>query len=106
MQRCSTTQTRVSFCGEDAGRPVEAVCFAAMGLRYLSMRPASIGPVKRILREISLAELRSVIDSEIRDGRQSVRDAVIDYLSSKGAHFTSSPAPVAPAGALGEMLDV
>ena len=106
VQRCSTTQTRVSFCGEDAGRPVEAVCFAAMGLRYLSMRPASIGPVKRILREISLAELRSVIDSEIRDGRQSVRDAVIDYLSSKGAHFTSSPAPVAPAGALGEMLDV
>jgi len=106
VQRCSTTGTRVSFCGEDAGRPLEAVCFVAMGLRYLSMRPASIGPVKRLLREISLAELRSVIDGEIRDGRQSVRSAVVDYLKSKGAHFTSSPAPVAPAGALGVKLDV
>jgi signal transduction protein with GAF and PtsI domain len=40
------TDTPLSFCGEDAGRPVEAMCFAAMGLRTLSMRPASIGPVK------------------------------------------------------------
>ncbi len=36
-------------CGEDAGKPIEALCFAAMGLRELSMRPASIGPVKNIL---------------------------------------------------------
>ena len=41
-QRCDETNTPVSFCGEDAGRPVEALCFAAMGLRTLSMRPASI----------------------------------------------------------------
>ena len=38
------TDTPVSFCGEDAGRPIEAMCFAAMGLRSRSMRPASIGP--------------------------------------------------------------
>ena len=29
--------TPVSFCGEDAGRPLEALCFAAMGLRTLSI---------------------------------------------------------------------
>lgn len=106
VQRCSTTNTRVSFCGEDAGRPVEAVCLTAMGLRYLSMRPASIGPVKRLLREINLADLRAVIDRQIRDGNQTVRPAVLEYLQSCNAHFTSSPAPVAPAGALGEKLKV
>jgi phosphotransferase system enzyme I (PtsP) len=47
VERCADTDTPLSFCGEDAGRPIEAVCFAAMGLRTLSMRPASIGPVKR-----------------------------------------------------------
>jgi phosphotransferase system enzyme I (PtsP) len=33
VQRCAETDTPLSFCGEDAGRPIEAVCFAAMGLR-------------------------------------------------------------------------
>jgi phosphotransferase system enzyme I (PtsP) len=44
--RCAETDTPLSFCGEDAGRPVEALAFAAMGIRTLSMRAASIGPVK------------------------------------------------------------
>ena len=105
VHRCEGTGTKLSFCGEDAGRPIEAVCFAAMGLRHLSMRPASIGPVKRLLREINLSELRAVIDSEIRAGKQSVRTAVVEYLKSKDAHFELSPAPVAPAGVLGEKME-
>ena len=52
------TDTPLSFCGEDAGRPVEAACLAAIGLRSLSMRPASIGPVKSILRRTDLVELQ------------------------------------------------
>ena len=87
VQRCAGTGTPISFCGEDAGRPLEAACFAAMGMRHLSMRPASIGPVKRILREIDLAELRAVIDAEIRAGSQSVRDAVTMHLIQAGAHY-------------------
>lgn len=105
VQRCSGTQTKLSFCGEDAGRPIEAVCFAAMGLRNLSMRPASIGPVKRLLREINLADLRGVIDADIRMGKQSVRDSVVTYLRSQDAHFELSPAAVSPAGLLGEKLE-
>ncbi len=85
VHRCDGTNTPVSFCGEDAGRPLEAVCLAAMGLRRLSMRPASIGPVKRLLREINLADLRQVIDGEIRDGQQSVRGAVEAHLTGIGA---------------------
>ena len=102
--RCRGTDTRLSFCGEDAGRPVEAACLAAMGLRHLSMRPASIGPVKRLLREIDMAELRAVMDREIRRGSQSVREAVITWLDAQDAHYIGSPAPVAPAGRLGEKM--
>ncbi|MEM9971563.1 MAG: phosphoenolpyruvate--protein phosphotransferase, partial [Pseudomonadota bacterium] len=36
VARCRETETPLSFCGEDAGRPIEALCFAAMGLRNLS----------------------------------------------------------------------
>ncbi len=78
--RCAETETPVSFCGEDAGRPVEALCFAAMGLRCLSMRPASIGPVKNILLKADLGAVRRVIEAARDAGEQSVRPAVMEYL--------------------------
>jgi len=78
--RCAETGTPVSFCGEDAGRPIEAMCFAAMGLRTLSMRPASVGPVKHLLRRVNLNEARTVIDAARVSGAQSVRPAVIEWL--------------------------
>jgi len=84
VQRCADTGTPLSFCGEDAGRPVEAMCFAAMGFRTLSMRPASIGPVKHLLRRTNLAELREVIDAARGSGAQSVRPAVMEWLHAQG----------------------
>ncbi len=81
--RCDLFETPVSFCGEDAGRPVEALCFAAMGLRNLSMRPASIGPVKHLLRRINLEEARDVINKARASGEQSVRGAVEAWLQGR-----------------------
>jgi phosphotransferase system enzyme I (PtsP) len=83
VYRCATLDTPLSFCGEDAGRPVEAACLAAIGFRTLSMRPASIGPVKSVLRRIDLRELRDVIHAERSVGAQTVRPAVMEYLRGK-----------------------
>ncbi|MEM1065715.1 MAG: phosphoenolpyruvate--protein phosphotransferase [Pseudomonadota bacterium] len=80
--RCAAANCRLSFCGEDAGRPIEAMCFAAMGLRSLSMRPASIGPVKHILRRADLDEAKRVIDAARGSGVQSVRGDVMEWLRS------------------------
>ncbi|MCO8146202.1 phosphoenolpyruvate--protein phosphotransferase [Rhodovulum tesquicola] len=84
VRRCEETGTPLSFCGEDAGRPVEALCFAAIGFRALSMRPASIGPVKHLLRKSDLSEARAVIDAARATGAQSVRPAVMDWLRRRG----------------------
>jgi phosphotransferase system enzyme I (PtsP) len=83
VQRCTNAGTPLSFCGEDAGRPVEALCLAAMGLRMLSMRPASVGPVKSLLRRMDLAEVRGVIDAAMASGAQSVRPQVMDWLADQ-----------------------
>jgi phosphotransferase system enzyme I (PtsP) len=80
VARCTDTGTPLSFCGEDAGRPVEAICLVAMGLRALSMRPASVGPVKHLLRQTNLADLRAVINDARARGEQSVRAAVMAHL--------------------------
>ncbi|MDH3264098.1 MAG: peptidase, partial [Paracoccaceae bacterium] len=83
VARCVAIGTPLSFCGEDAGRPVEAVALAAMGLRTLSMRPASIGPVKHILRRVNLDEAREVIERKRAAGETSTRPALMDWLKSQ-----------------------
>ncbi|MBL4812876.1 MAG: phosphoenolpyruvate--protein phosphotransferase [Rhodobacteraceae bacterium] len=82
--RCSTAGTSVSFCGEDAGRPLEALCFAALGIHVLSMRPASIGPVKHLLRSSNLGEAKAIIDEARAAGAPSVRPALTEWLVGKG----------------------
>ncbi|WP_300062494.1 phosphoenolpyruvate--protein phosphotransferase [uncultured Roseobacter sp.] len=84
VERCNATGTPLSFCGEDAGRPVEAMCLAAIGLKALSMRPASIGPVKSLLRRTNLQEVRKVIADARHRGEMSVRPAVMEWLRTHG----------------------
>jgi phosphotransferase system enzyme I (PtsP) len=82
VRRCDDAGTPLSFCGEDAGRPVEAVALAAMGIRTLSMRPASVGPVKHLIRRCDLREARAVIDAAMAEGLPSVRPALMKFLAS------------------------
>ena len=85
VARCAPFGTKLSFCGEDAGRPVEALALAAIGLRHLSMRPASIGPVKALLRTVDLAAARAVIDKARADGAETARPALMDWLARQSA---------------------
>ena len=82
VARCAASNTPLSFCGEDAGRPIEALALAAMGLRTLSMRPASIGPVKHLILRSDLAGLRAAIETARAKDAQSVRSAVTAFLAS------------------------
>ena len=81
--RCEETSTPLSFCGEDAGKPLEAVCLLAMGIRTLSMRPASIGAVKALIRDINIIELRKVIDQALVSGEQSIRPKVESWIKAQ-----------------------
>jgi len=82
VERCAQTGTRLSFCGEDAGRPLEAMAFAALGFRMLSMRPSAIGPVKAGIRRVDLRAMREIIETAIARGDDSARQALADYLDA------------------------
>ncbi|MEM6486789.1 MAG: phosphoenolpyruvate--protein phosphotransferase [Pseudomonadota bacterium] len=86
-RRCTAAGTPVSYCGEAAGRPIEAVALAAIGFRALSMRPASIGPVKRALRSVSLAEVRGIIDEAAAAGLPSARTLLRDWRDRERLPF-------------------
>lgn len=80
IERCADADTPVSFCGEDAGRPVEALALAGVGLRSLSMRPASIGPVKDLILRSDLSQVTALIDEALGCGRDDVRQRMVSYI--------------------------
>ena len=57
--------TPVTLCGELAGRPISAMALLGLGYRSISMSPASIGPVKAMLVETPLNELKMFLDDNI-----------------------------------------
>ncbi|SIS89662.1 phosphoenolpyruvate--protein phosphotransferase [Phaeovulum vinaykumarii] len=81
VERCDEAGTPLSYCGEDAGRPLEALTFAALGVRALSMRPASIGPVKHLLRRVHLGDLSDEIQAAMDRGVENLRPVVLGCLS-------------------------
>ncbi len=80
VARCAEHGTPLSFCGEDAGRPLEALVLAAIGFRNLSMRPASIGPVKALLRTVNLSEVQALIEAETQRGSLNLRQALEEWM--------------------------
>ncbi|MBN9220116.1 MAG: phosphoenolpyruvate--protein phosphotransferase [Mesorhizobium sp.] len=57
--------TPVTLCGELAGKPISAMALIGLGFRSISMSPASIGPVKAMLTELPLEELKRFFDDNL-----------------------------------------
>ena len=47
------------------------------------MRPASVGPVKHLIRRVDLTELRALIERECTTGAANLRPAVMDWLAGQ-----------------------
>ena len=48
------------------------------------MRPASVGPVKALIRSVNLDEARAVIDKAREDGAETARPALMEWLATQG----------------------
>jgi phosphotransferase system enzyme I (PtsP) len=73
---CAETGTPVSVCGEIAGRPLEAFALIALGFDRLSMPPAGIGPVKRMVMSTDREAARRAMTNLLECASGSVRDEV------------------------------
>ncbi|MGE4480783.1 phosphoenolpyruvate--protein phosphotransferase [Acidocella sp.] len=65
---CQEAGVPLSVCGEAAGRPLDALAFAALGVTTLSMSGSAILQVKSVLVETDLNALRPVLRELRRAG--------------------------------------
>lgn len=83
---CRRNNTPVSVCGEMAGRPLEAICLAALGYEALSMPVTGIGPVKAALLKLDAQKLRDVIEPlmKVETRLSSLRETVKEFCVQNG----------------------
>ncbi|PLX38646.1 MAG: phosphoenolpyruvate--protein phosphotransferase [Hyphomicrobiales bacterium] len=76
----------VSLCGEIGGRTLEAMALIGIGFRNLSMAPASIGPVKAMLRKLDAGDFEGELLTRLEDShaRGDIRSFIKHYADSHG----------------------
>ena len=73
---CAESGTPVSICGELAGRPLEAFALIALGFNRLSMPPAGIGPVKRMVLSLDREAARRGVANLLKGADGSIRNEI------------------------------
>ncbi len=83
---CDAAGVPLSICGEAAGRPLDALAFAAIGVRTLSMSGNAILPVKAILAAADLNTLRPILRELRRAGAAggSLREPLTAWAREHG----------------------
>jgi phosphotransferase system enzyme I (PtsP) len=75
---------QVSICGEAAGCPLEAIAFAALGFRRLSMPASGIGPVKRLILSMDAREAATAMARMLRSDGPTIRPELTEFARIRG----------------------
>lgn len=67
------------MCGEMGGRTLEAMALLGLGVKRLSITPASVGPVKAMIRSLDVGELKPHMESMLASISASPRQALTEY---------------------------
>jgi phosphotransferase system enzyme I (PtsP) len=75
---------QVSICGEAAGRPLEALAFAALGFRRLSMPASGVGPVKRLILSLDAGAASKAVARMLNSDAPTIRGELTDFATTNG----------------------
>lgn len=84
VRTCEAYEVPVGVCGEMGGRTLEAMALIGLGVRRLSITPASVGPVKAMIRAIDATELRATMRELLDSGVTDIRSALVDWATKRG----------------------
>lgn len=87
VKSCRRHKVPITLCGEMAGRPLEAMALIGIGFRSISMAPASIGPVKAMIRSIDVARVANVISDVLESGTGNLRHELERFVVAEGVEI-------------------
>lgn len=74
----------LGVCGEMGGRRLEALALLGLGYRRLSITPASVGPIKELVRKVDLAELGRHMTLWLAQPPPDLRAALTEWATARG----------------------
>jgi phosphotransferase system enzyme I (PtsP) len=77
----------VTLCGEMAGSPLEAMTLIGLGLRSLSMAPASIGPIKSMILSLNAKKTAACVETLLKEGAKDVRMSLQQFAEKEGVEL-------------------
>ena len=82
---CANAGRPVTVCGELAGRTPEALALVALGYDHLSMPAPSIGPIKRLIRNLDVADVARDIGELLNSKSDTVRAEIEEIARLQNA---------------------
>ncbi|AGK60011.1 PTSINtr with GAF domain, PtsP [Hyphomicrobium denitrificans 1NES1] len=74
----------LTLCGEMAGSPLEAMTLIALGLRSLSMAPASIGPIKTMILSLDAEKATTYVEELLKEDAKDLRMSLQQFAEKEG----------------------
>lgn len=73
----------LSVCGEMGGRPLEALALLGLGIERLSITPASVGPIKAMVRSLKLEDARQMMHKILENPPADVRGELTKWAKEQ-----------------------
>jgi phosphotransferase system enzyme I (PtsP) len=74
---------QLGVCGEMGGRRLEALALIGLGIRRLSITPASVGPIKELVRRIDTAEIGQAMNDWLASPPPDMRAALAQWAADR-----------------------
>ena len=84
LEKAKIHRVEVSFCGEMARKPLDALALIGVGVRSLSVSASAIGPLKAMIRSLNIAELEKYMAYLLQSSEPSVRNWLQAYVQDHG----------------------
>ncbi len=83
VEKCEKANVRLSLCGEMGGRPLEALALIGIGFRRLSMSASSVGPIKAMIRSMTLNDVEKFIEAQINTTHRTLRPLLRQFAKDR-----------------------
>ncbi|WP_336974451.1 phosphoenolpyruvate--protein phosphotransferase [Sphingobium aromaticiconvertens] len=84
IRACEAHGVPVGVCGEMGGRTLEAMALVGLGIRRLSITPASVGPVKAMIRSVDAGALQTEMRALLDSGATDIRGQLTQWAEAQG----------------------